>query len=72
MRAALPIVITNALYQDANMHSVILKEHMVLKLFPKSQMEFSLFLLLQHKKYINKTSSLPLIIQQYHRFRNTP
>ena len=45
---------------------------MVLKLFAKQRMKFHLFLLLEHIKYINKTSSLPLAIQQYHCFRNTP
>ena len=72
MRAALPIPTINVIDQDTNVHSVILEEHMVLKLFPKQQMEFSLFLLLYYKKYIYKLSSLPLVIQQYHCFRNTP
>ena len=45
---------------------------MVLKLFAKQQMKFRLFLLLEHTKYINKTSSLPLAIQQYHYFRKIP
>ena len=46
IQAALPIATINVIDQDTNVHSVILEEHMVLKLFPKQQMEFSLFLLL--------------------------
>ena len=52
--------------------SVILGEQMDLKLFANQQIKFSLFLLLEHINYINKTSSLPLATQQYHCFRNTP
>ena len=73
MRAALPIVNINIIDQDTNVHSVILGEHMVLKLFAKQQMKFCfLFLLLEHIKYINKTFSPPLVIQRYHCFWNTP